>query len=288
MTSSFSLPQKSRPVRLTDRTALNRARARAQGPDHDAYFLHRLARDGIEERLAAVKRPLTDAAVITGHPELWAELRPGASMVTDGEVLALPKARFDLVVHAMALHWADDPVGQIIQCTRALRPDGLFLAVFPGGQSLHELRAALAEAEAQVTGGLSPRVMPMGDLRDMGALLQRAGLALPVADSDRHRVRYRSLRHLMHDLRDMGETNALEARRRRPTRRAVFEDAARKYPNTEPDGSLHATVELITLTGWAPDPDQPQPLRPGSATASHADALGTTETPLPRGPGDLT
>lgn len=135
--------------RLTDRAALLRARRRVQP---DALFLHRLARDGIEERLAMVNRPLTDAAVITGHPEAWAELVPGARLVCDDERLDLGEASCDLVVHAMALHWADDPVGQLVQCRRALRPDGLMLAVFPAGQTLQELRAALAGAESAIRG----------------------------------------------------------------------------------------------------------------------------------------
>lgn len=260
---------------LTDRTALLRARTRASDPE--ALFLHRLARDGIEERLEMVNRPLTKVAVVTGHPQVWADLRPGAQIVADAPVLDLAEGAFDLVVHAMALHWADDPVGQLIQCRRALTPDGLFLAVFPGGQTLYELRAALAEAEAAVTGGLSPRVLPMGDIRDLGGLLQRAGLALPVADSERHRVEYRSVLHLMRDLRAMGETNALAGRLRGFTRRSVILEAAARYPDQTEAGGVAATVELITLTAWAPADSQPKPLRPGSAAARLADALGVVE-----------
>ena len=261
---------------LTDRPALLRARARAVDPD--ALFLHRLARDGIEERLAVVNRPLTTAAVVTGHPAAWQGLR-GARVVPDDEVLALEEGAFDLVVHAMALHWANDPVGQLIQCRRALKPDGLLLAVFPGGETLADLRAALAEAEVALTGGLSPRVLPMGEIRALGALLQRAGLALPVADAERHRVQYRSALHLMRDMRAMGEGNALAARPRHFTRRGVLMEAARRYPGAG-DGPVHAMFELITLTGWAPAPSQPQPLRPGSAVQRLADALSTAETPL--------
>ena len=163
-----------------------------------------------------------------------------------------------------------------------MRPDGLLLAAVLGGQSLHELRASLAEAEIAVTGGLSPRVAPMAELRDLGALLQRAGLALPVADSVELNVEYRDMWHLMHDLRAMGEGNALAARLRRPTRRAVFGRAAEIYAATYPNerGGICATFEIIILTGWAPDTNQPQPLRPGSATARLADALGTDETSL--------
>ncbi|WP_138466285.1 methyltransferase domain-containing protein [Poseidonocella sp. HB161398] len=266
------------PAPLTDREALRRARSRIAGKE--ALFLHALARDGIEERLSMVKRPLSDAAVVTGHPEAWAELRPGARLVADDAILDLEPGAYDLVVHAMALHWADDPVGQMVQCRRALRPDGLFLAVFPGGQTLAELRGALAEAEAAVTGGLSPRVLPMGEIRQLGALLQRAGLALPVADSERFDVEYRTPLHLMQDLRAMGETNALAARLRHFTRPSVLMEAARRYPGAE-TGPVRATFELITLTGWCPDGSQQKPLRPGSAAARLADVLNVSETSLP-------
>jgi hypothetical protein len=182
----------------------------------------------------------------------------------------------------MALHWASDPVGQIIQSRRALRPDGLFLATLFGGQTLHELRAALAAAETEITAGLSPRVAPMAEIRDLGGLLQRAGLALPVADCDRLTVTYATPLHLMRELRAMGEGNALDHRLRRPTRRAVLTRAAEIYTErfALPDGRVPATFEIVHLSGWAPDASQPQPLRPGSATHRLADALGAAETPL--------
>lgn len=264
------------PRRLTDRTALTRHRARAQDP-----FLHRLARDEVQDRLAVVNRTFTDMAVVTPFPEIWAET--GATRVPDDEVLALNEGAHDCVIHAMALHWADDPVGQLIQCRRALKPDGLFLAILPGGRSFHELRASLGQAETELTGGLSPRVAPMADIRDLGALLQRAGLALPVADTDTLTLTYRDLPHLARDLRASGETNALDARLRTATPRTVFARAAELYGDSfaTADGRLAATLDLVTLTGWAPGPDQPQPLRPGSATTRLAEALGTTETNLP-------
>lgn len=264
------------PRRLTDRAALTLHRARAHDP-----FLHRLARDEAQDRLSVVNRTFTDMAVVTPFPALWAET--GATCVPDDEVLALKEGAHDCVIHAMALHWADDPVGQLIQCRRALQPDGLLLAILPGGQSFHELRASLAQAESEITGGLSPRVVPMADIRDLGALLQRAGLALPVADADTLTLTYRDLGHLVQDLRASGETNALAARLRTVTPRTIFETAAAHYAQAfaTPDGRLAATLDLITLTGWAPGPDQPQPLRPGSATARLAEALGTTETNLP-------
>ncbi|WP_308443246.1 methyltransferase domain-containing protein [Jannaschia pagri] len=215
---------------------------------------------------------------MTGHPHVWDGLIPDARIVPDTPVLDLEPGQHDLVIHGMSLHWADDPVGQIIQCRRALRPDGLFLSAALGGETLAELRIALAEAETMVTGGLSPRVAPMAEVRDMGALLQRAGLALPVADRLPLRTRYGSIWRLMRDLRAMGETNALAARHRKTPKRELFATADRIYQNTFADGDgLRATFEMIFLTGWAPSDDQPKPLRPGSAQARLADALGVKE-----------
>jgi len=268
---------------LTDRAALLRQRQRALlRPDHaDAMFLHRLALADVQERLSEVNRTFTSPVVVSGHSEVWAELAP---VVTDDEVLQLEKGAHDLIVHAMSLHWANDPVGQLVQSLRALKPDGLFLAVLPGGRTLHELRASLAEAEAQVTGGLSPRVLPMGEIRDLGALMQRAGFALPVADSVTEVVRYRDFGRLMSDLRAMGETSALTARPRHFTRRSVLAAAAAVYQGlATPEGHLPATFELVFLTGWAPHDSQQKPLRPGSAMARLADALGVAEKPLPGG-----
>ncbi|HEY0275220.1 MAG TPA: methyltransferase domain-containing protein, partial [Paenirhodobacter sp.] len=174
---------------LTDRTALTRQRARATATA-PALFLHEDAADELQERLLEVNRTFTTPALVTNFPAPFAAILPGAKIVADAEVLDLAPGAHDLVVHAMCLHWANDPVGQIIQCARALRPDGLFIAVLFGGQTLHELRAALAEAEVAVTGGLSPRILPMGEIRDLGALVGRAGLALPVADAFTRKVTY--------------------------------------------------------------------------------------------------
>lgn len=272
------------PPNLTDRAQLARARARAA--DH-ARFLHDEAAAEIKERLAEVNRTFTAPAVVTGAPDLWECVLPGARILPDDETLGLEEGAHDLVVHALALHWANDPLGQIVQCRRALRPDGLFLAVLFGGRTLHELRASLAETEARLTGGLSPRVLPMGEIRDLGALLQRAGLALPVADSLTRTVSYASPIHLMHDLRAMGETNALAGRRRRFAPKALFSEAARLYAEAHAgsDGRVPATFEMIFLTGWAPDPSQPQPLRPGAAGQRLAEALGTTERSAGEKPG---
>jgi SAM-dependent methyltransferase len=273
------------PPPLTDRAALNRHRSRAMGlPGHrEAMFLHRLALSDIQERLIEVNRTFTAPALVTGFPAIWQEI--GATrVVADDEVLALEPGGHDLVIHAMSLHWANDPLGQLIQCRRALQPDGLFIAVLPGGRSLHELRTCLAEAEARVTGGLSPRILPMGEIRDLGALMQRAGFALPVADSLVQTVEYRSFPALMADLRASGETNALAARLRHATRPLVLAKAAAIYAGTfaTPEGRLTATAELVFLTGWAPHDNQQQPLRPGSARRRLADALGVPEEPLPK------
>ena len=272
------------PPLLTDRTTLCRNRARAlRAP---ALFLHEEAVSEVQERLIEVNRTFTTPAVITSFPGIWREFLPEATIVADNEVLDLTVGAHDLIIHAMALHWANDPVGQLVQCRRGLRPDGLFLGFMFGGQTLAELRSCLAEAETRVSGGLSPRVLPMGEIRDLGGLLQRAGFALPVADSFTRKVRYRDAYHLMTDLRAMGEGNALEQRLRRPTRRAVFSQMAQIYQASfaDSDGRIPATFETICLTGWAPDASQQTPLRPGSATHRLAEHLGADEMPLPRDP----
>jgi len=194
-------------------------------------------------------------------------------------VLDLAPAAHDLVIHAMGLHWAEDPVGQLVQCRRALRPDGLLMVALLGGETLQELRHSLAEAETQVMGGLSPRVAPMAEIRDLGGLLSRAGLSLPVADRLPRRVTYESLFHLIRDLRDMGETNALATRHKATPPRALFPQAAQIYARDHagPDGRITATFEMIFLTAWAPHDSQQKPLRPGSAAARLAEALDTTE-----------
>lgn len=267
---------------LTDRTALDRNRARALRLAEPALFLLEEAAFEIQERLASVNRSFTAPVVVGNLPEFWQKALP-YPQVADGPVLAFEQGAHDAVVHAMCLHWADDPVGQMVQSLRALKPDGLFLGLLFGGQTLHELRAALAEAEAEVTGGLSPRILPMAEIRDLGALLQRAGFALPVADSFTQTVAYRDIFHLMSDLRAMGEGNALAARLRQPTRRAVFLRAAEIYAQNFPaeDGRIRATFEIICLTGWTPHESQQKPLRPGSASARLADALNATEHRLP-------
>lgn len=262
------------PPHLTDRRTLNLHRARAR-----ETFLHQEVCDEVHERLDEVNRTFTAPAVVTPFAQIWQGF---GKTIADDDVLNLTPGAHDLVIHALALHWANDPVGQLVQCRHALRPDGLFMGFLFGGQTLHELRACLAEAEAEVSGGLSPRVLPMGEIRDLGGLLQRAGFALPVADSFTKTLRYRDALHLMHDLRAMGETNALAARLRQPTRREVIARAAAIYQSqyADEEGRIPATFEIICLTGWAPDASQQKPLRPGSAVQRLADALNTAELPL--------
>jgi SAM-dependent methyltransferase len=245
-------------------------------------FLHEFAQDDLQERLLEVNRRFMKPALVTAFPAFWQAGFADTPTFEPAELLSLEPGTRDLVIHALALHWANDPLGQLIQCRRALRPDGLFLGVMFGGQTLNELRTALAEAEARITGGLSARVLPMGEIRDLGALMQRAGFALPVADSVTQTVLYPDLPALMADLRAMGETSALSARPRRFTRRKVLAEAEAIYRANfpAPDGRIAATFELIFLTGWAPHESQQQPLRPGSAKARLADALRVPEQPL--------
>ncbi len=278
------MPDQNAPPRLTDRDALRRNRARAFATGAPAMFLQREAATEIEERLEAVNRSFTAPAIVSGFPQFWAARWPGARCVPDEAILDLQTGAHDLVLHVLALHWAEDPVGQLVQARHALRPDGLFLGLTFGGRTLHELRAALAAAEAELSGGLSPRVLPMADIADLGALLQRAGLAMPVADSLSRTVSYASALHLMQDLRAMGEASALVGRPRRPTPRGVLLRAAEVYAaaHAQVDGRVPATFEIIALTGWAPAASQPKPLRPGSAAARLADALGAAEARLPR------
>ena len=257
------------------------ARAAAIGP---ATFLLDRAADEIAERLSAVLRTF-DVAVDLGTPTdavrraIAGRVGTAVAVVADEEALPFRDASLDLVVSALALQFVNDLPGTLIQIRRALKPDGLFLAAMIGGESLAELRAAFAEAEAEVEGGVSPRVAPFADLRDLGALLQRAGFALPVTDVDRITVRYASPLALMHDLRRMGAGNALTERRRTPLRRATLRRLLEIYAErfADPDGRIRATFEIVWLSGWAPHQSQQQPLAPGSARTRLADALRTQE-----------
>ncbi len=211
----------------------------------------------------------------------------GPRIVADEEALPFADAALDLVVSALALQSVNDLPGSLVQIRRALTPDGLFLAAMLGGDSLTELRQSFAAAEAEVEGGMSPRVAPVVDAREAGALLQRAGFALPVSDVDRIMVRYASPFDLMADLRRMGATNALAERRRAPLRRTTLRRMVEIYGErfADADGRVRATFDIVWLSGWSPHASQQQPLRPGSARARLADALGTREISLGEKPG---
>jgi SAM-dependent methyltransferase len=202
-------------------------------------------------------------------------------VAADEEALPFADGSLDLVVSALALQSVNDLPGVLAQIRRALKPDGLFLAALLGGETLTELRQAFAAAESEIDGGVSPRVAPSADVRDLGALLQRAGFALPVVDTDRLTVRYATAFDLMRDLRGMGATNALIERQRVPLKRATLLRMASVYSDrfSDPDGRLRASFDIVWLSGWAPHQSQQQPLRPGSAKARLADALGTHEHP---------
>jgi SAM-dependent methyltransferase len=287
----------SGPPRLFDRALLDQRRARALAAANDgADFLLAAVADDLGERLAAVHRRFALAADVGSALPLVAErLKAGGQVdrvvrldrlpqtrpdiVADQEALPLAAASIDLAVSALALHWADDLPGVLSQIRTALKPDGLLLAALLGGETLTELRQSLAAAEAEIRGGAAPRVSPFAELRTLGALLQRAGFALPVIDQDRRTVRYASPLHLMRDLRAMGATNVLVERDRRPLPRSVLMRAAAIYAErfSDPDGRVRATFDVISLSGWAPHESQQKPLKPGSARARLADALSTIE-----------
>jgi SAM-dependent methyltransferase len=245
--------------------------------------------DSIFVPYAARPGPAQRGAMPSGtarQPDIAEPDKARPDVVIDDEALPFAEASFDLVVSPLQLHTLDDVPGLFAQIRRTLRPDGLFLAVAPAAETLAELRASLAAAEAEFSGGASPRVAPFASLQSLAGLLQRAGFALPVADVDRLTLRYDDMFALVRDLRAMGETNALAARSRRPPPRRLFERAAAIYHErfSDPDGRIRATFELASLSGWAPHASQPAPLRPGSAKSRLADALGAVEHPLPRDP----
>src|SRR5687768_13397171 len=251
----------SAPSAIFDKALLEARRQRAHKQGAETFLLERVAAD-LGDRLSAVLRTFERAADI-GTPDdavrrtLLASGKVAAVEASPfgDEVLAVPPGTLDLAVSALALQFVNDLPGTLIQVRHALKPDGLFLAALLGGETLTELRQAFAEAETEMEGGVSPRVAPFADLRDLGALLQRAGFALPVADTERLTVRYASVFSLMHDLRRMGATNALIERRRIPLRRATLMRMAEIYARrfADPDGRLRATFEIVWLSGWAPD-----------------------------------
>jgi SAM-dependent methyltransferase len=220
--------------------------------------------------------------LVSADPALaCAAAAPDPHVVAEAEALPFAAQSFDLVVSHLMLHWTNDLPGALLQLRRALKPDGLLLANLWGGETLAELRHAFIEAELEIEGGAGPRVAPFADVRDLGALLQRAGFALPVVDCDRIEATYPDALALMRELRAMGEGNAVAERRKGFSRRATLAAATERYGALfgRADGRVPATFELVTLTAWAPHESQPRPLRPGSATTRLGAALGGTKTP---------
>ena len=286
---------------IFDRDLLTRRRERvaATATAHD-FLLRRVAED-LAWRLSLITRAFPMAVNLGAHHGLVSRaLRPlpgfdvvidtetspallaqcdGPCLVADEEMLPFAPRSLDLVVSGLALQFVNDLPGTLLQIERALKPDGLFLGAMLGGQTLTELRQALVAAETETTGGASPRVAPFADVRDLGGLLQRAGFALPVADSDLIEVAYPSALELMRDLRGMGGANALLERTRRPLRRTTLLRAMEIYQErfARPDGRVTASFEILTLTGWSPHTSQQRALRPGSAQSRLADALGVPE-----------
>lgn len=206
----------------------------------------------------------------------------GAGVQADADVLPFADDSFDLVVSPFALHAIDDLPGALLQIRRVLRPDGLFMAAMAGGETLHQLRQCLLDAEATVRGGASPRVAPFADKPQMGALMQRAGFALPVIESEIVTVTYDNAFALCRDLRGMGEANIVAARSRANPGRQLFIEAAKLYAErfSGPDGRIEAAFEIIFLLGWEHHASQQRPLRPGQAVHRLADALASTEVKL--------
>ena len=286
---------------LFDRELLRRRRSRfAQELAQHEFLLDHVASE-IADRLGAILRDFPVALDLGAHrgvlgravaalprigqmtyaesvPAL-AALCPRPCLVCDEDLLPFKAASLDLVVSGLALHRVNDLPGALVQIRRALRPDGLFIAAALGGRSLQELRQALIEAEAELRGGASPRIAPFADVRDYGALLQRAGFALPVTDAELLRVSYPSPRHLMREIRAMGGGNVLAARRREPLPRATLERAEEIYRDRHggAQGRIVASFEIVYLAGWAPHQSQQKPLAPGSARTRLAEALQSTE-----------
>ena len=299
------------PTEVFDRPAVRRRRERSARLGERATFLHDEIAERLADRLDDVARAFprvlvlgalsdrlcdlvgaragVERLVVADAAEALARRRRGIPVVAEEDAIPFAPASFDLVLGALSLHAVNDLPGALAQLRRILVADGLFLAACFGGETLHEMRRAMLEAETEIAGGASPRVAPFADTRDAGALLQRAGFALPVADSDTITVTWPDALALMRDLRAMGEANALASRRRSPTRRTVFAAAAARYRSLfgDDEGRIPATFQILFLTGWAPAPGQQRPLRPGSAAARLADALGAEERSAgePAGPG---
>lgn len=274
-------------VAIFNRDHVQHNRTRASAAFSDFRFLHDWAERDILERLSIIKRDFPAAAILNSRTSqtfkgtLSAKKNIGTliDLNAENEYLTQEAASLDLIISILDLHTINDLPGLLIQIRQSLKPDGLFMAAMPGGETLYELRAALLEAELSQSGGASPRVFPFADKQQMGGLLQRAGFSLPVVDSDILRVAYRDLFHLMSDLKGMGENNAIADRRKTLTSRALFMKAAEIYGTNFKDheGKITASFEIISLIGWAPHTSQQQPQRRGSATARLAAVLGTEE-----------
>jgi SAM-dependent methyltransferase len=262
--------------------AMRRTRAARRG-QHS--FLETDVAENFSERLSAVKRRFTDALDLSSRESAFQFIQRHAARWTQTTVVAEESAlvfatgTFDLVTSVLSLHAVNDLPGALAEIRRVLKPDGLFLAALFGGGTLGELRRALAFGESETIGGVSPRVAPFADVRDLGGLLQRAGFALPVADVERIDVAYSEFRTLVTDLRALGETNALAERSRKFLRRDTLAAALAQYSAADADetGRLRATFDVIYLTAWAPHESQQKPLAPGSAKTRLADPLGTKE-----------
>ncbi len=289
------------PLLVFDPEAVRRHRARAARSGRPAEFLFVEGAERLVDRLADINRRFPRALdlgcrggilerqlrgrggiewLVASDPAAAFVARAAApKLVAEAEALPFATRAFDLVLSNLALHWTNDLPGALLQLRYILKPDGLLLASLLAGETLHHLRAALIKAESEIENGASPRVSPFADARDLAGLLQRAGFALPVVDSDRIDATYPDALSLMHDLRAMGETNAIATRRRSFTRRATLLRAAAIYQArfAEPDGRITARFEIATLTAWAPHESQQKPLPPGSAAARLADALHTRE-----------
>jgi SAM-dependent methyltransferase len=290
---------------IFDRTLLTRRRTRAARDAASHDFLLRHVSEDIADRLSIIQRHFPIGLNLGAHTGMLSrrlreqgkigiliDCDPSAAMLAkcdgprlaaDEEFLTFGPGTLDLVVSGLALQFVNDLPGVLVQIRQALKSDGLLLAALLGAGSLAELREAFLIAETELYGGATPRVAPFADVRTLGGLLQRAGFALPVADVDSLRVTYPHPLALMAEIKAMGASNVLTERSRRPMTRRLLARAAEVYAERfgEPDGRVPATFEIVTLTGWAPDPTQPKPLRPGSAKTRLADALGVPEGKIP-------
>ena len=276
------------PEPLFDRAlaAIRAARGKASAPN----ILTRTIAEEIVERLAFVNRQFEHVLLIAAEPAHIAGRLQESGQVkhvemhqpATGDSLGLPEAQYDAVFSVLDLQTFNDVPGALIQLRRALKPDGLLLACLFAGDTLTELRQSWLAAEARVSGGVSPRVAPMIDVRELGGLLQRAGFALPVADLDRTIVRYADAVALIHEIRELGLSNNLVGRSRTPVSRGLLGAAVNHYQQNfaDADGRIRATVEVAWITGWAPHESQQQPLKPGTAKARLADALKVDEKKL--------